>query len=397
MVLWTIKIGTLGNIIRAEAEYDRMSLKNETSTALQQTRRIYSEYTTGMTRENLGREFHADSKRLKELYREAIGEEFDPETGRPVPFLTKLNRLASALSIRMNPVRRLIFAGSFVAFLTHYIIETGILHTLAFPVAFSGLVMILLVELLEKLDVKKEMDLARDIQLGLLPSSSVTEHGVQVISFANTASDVGGDYVDVIPTDKGVYYVIADVSGKGLSAALYMLRMQAMVHLLIRKFHPTPKQLFLELNEFVKSGQDDKTFVTACAAFFPKDADHFLMVRAGHNAPLLYKGAKDAVLDLKTTGFALGMTQTSRLDVFMKESKIPFTKKDSVLFYTDGLNEARCETGDEFGDTRLRNLFELYGSLDAKTVCRKVQSALEQFIGEEKPADDITFSVIRRV
>lgn len=397
MVLCEVKIGTLTNNLPFVDEYVRMSLQNETPTALQQTRHIVHEYTTGMTRENLGREFHADSKRLRELYREAVGEEIDPETGEPVPFLTKVNRLVTALSIRMNPVRRLIFAGSFAAFLLHYILDTGLLHTLAFPAAFTGLVMILLVELLEKLDVKKEIDLARDIQLSLLPSTVATEHGVQFVSFANTASEVGGDYVDVIPTENGVYYLIADVSGKGLSAALYMLRIQAMAHLLIRKFNPSPKQLFLELNDFIKSGADDKTFVTACAAFFPKGADHFLMVRAGHNAPLLYKGDKDAVLDLKTTGFALGMTSSQRLEVFMKESKIPFGKADSVFFYTDGLNEARCDTGSEFGDTRLRSLLELYGSLDAKTISRKVQVALEQFIGEEMPADDITFSVIRRV
>jgi phosphoserine phosphatase RsbU/P len=394
---WSVKIGTLTNNLPFVDEYVYMSLQNETPTTLQQTRRIYDDYTAGMTRENLGREFHADSKRLRELYREAIGEDVDPTTGEPVPFLTKLNRLVTALSIRMNPVRRLIFAGSCVAFLMHYILETGFLHMLAFPAAFTGLAMILLVELLEKLDVKKEIDLARDIQLSLLPSNEAVEHGVRFVSFANTANEVGGDYVDVIPTESGVYYLIADVSGKGLSAALYMLRIQAMAHLLIRKFNPTPKQLILELNDFVKSGSDDKTFITACAAFFPKDADHFLMVRAGHNAPLLYKGDKDAVLELKTTGFALGMTSSKRQELFMKETKIPFSKKDTAFFYTDGLNEARSGSGAEFGDTRLRSILELYGSLDAKTVSRKIQTSLEAFIGEEKPADDITFSVIRRV
>lgn len=374
-----------------------MSLKNEANTALQETRSIYKEYTSGMTRENLGREFHADSKRLKELYREAIGNEYDEATGEPITFMEKTQRLVSALSVRMNPVRRLIFGSSFALFIVHYLTDTGLIHTLAMPTAFAGLVMILLIELLEKLDVKKEIDLARDIQLSLLPSPDTTEAGFQFVSFANTANEVGGDYVDVIPTEKGVYYLIADVSGKGLSAALYMLRMQAMVHLMIRKWEPSPKDLLLEMNEFIKSGEQDKTFVTACVAFFPKNADHFLMVRGGHNAPLLYKADKDAVLDLKTTGFALGMTTTERLNVFMKESKIPIAKNDTLFFFTDGLNEARSEQGEEYGDTRLRDLIELYGSLEAKTIARKVQNSLEQFIGEEKPADDITFSVIKRV
>ncbi len=357
---------------------------------------IYREYTQGMTRQNLGREFHADSNRLKELYREAIGDPLDDE-GKPVSLGTKISRLVGALSVRMSPVRRLIFAGSLTGFLYHYISSNGILHDLAMPLAFAGVVMILFVELLEKLDVKKEIDLARDIQLSLLPSPQFQQNGLQIVSFANTANEVGGDYVDVVATEKGTYLVIADVSGKGLSAALYMLRMQAMVHLLIKKFHPTPKDLFLELNEYIKSGKDDKTFVTACCAFFPKGADHFMMVRAGHNAPMIYKREQDAVLDLKTTGFALGMTTNSRLEVFMKEAKISFAKGDSLLMYTDGLNEARSPEGEEYGDTRLRTLLELYGALETRTIAKKIQHSLEQFIGEEKPADDITFSVIKRV
>lgn len=372
-----------------------MSLKNEANQAYNSTRSFYKEYTRGMTREQLGREFHADSQRLMELYKEAVGEDVDQLTGESVGALTKMERLAKALSLRMSPVRRLVFAGTFVMFIVHYF-SFGLLSTLAFPLAFSGLVMLLLIELLEKLDVKKEIDLAREIQLSLLPSANISQNGIEIVSFANTASEVGGDYVDVIHTDKGTYYIIADVSGKGLSAALYMVRMQALVHLIINKFHPTPKDLCLELNEYIKSNRQDKTFVTACVAFFPKNENHFMFVRAGHNSPLLYKADKDVVLDLKTTGFALGMTTTARLKVFMKETRINFNQGDAILLYTDGLNEARNEFGEEFGDSRIRSMFEIYGALEPRTTIRKMQSSLEQFIGSAKPGDDITFSCIKK-
>lgn len=349
-----------------------------------------------MTREQLGREFHADSKRLMELYKEAIGGDFDEVTGEKVDAMTKMERLARALSMRMSPTRRLVFGGTFILFIAHYV-NVGLISTLAFPAAFFGLVMLLLIELLEKLDVKKEIDLAREIQLGLLPSANILSNDLRIVSFANTASEVGGDYVDVIQTEKGVYYIIADVSGKGLSAALYMLRMQAMVHLLIKKFHPTPKELCLELNEYIKSGRQDKTFVTASVAFFPKGQNEFTIVRAGHNSPLLYKADKDVVLDLKTTGFALGMTSTQRLKMFMKETRINFHTNDALLIYTDGLNEARNEAGDEFGDSRIRALLEIYGALEAKTIIKKMQASLEDFIGSTKPLDDITFSCIKKL
>jgi serine phosphatase RsbU (regulator of sigma subunit) len=374
-----------------------MSLKNEANQAFQSTRSLYKEYTSGMTREQLGREFHADSSRLKELYREAIGDDIDEITGEPVTYIEKMERLARALSLRMSPVRRLVFGGTLILFIAHYILpSSGFLAMLYLPVAFSGLVMLLLIELLEKLDAKKEIDLARDIQLSLLPSANLIHKDLEIVSFANTASEVGGDYVDIIKTEKGLYYIIADVSGKGLSAALYMVRMQALVHLIINKFQPSPKQLCLELNDYIKNDRQDKTFVTACVAFFPNGENYFQYVRAGHNSPLLYKSDKDAILDLKTTGFALGMTSNSRLEMFMKETRISFNKGDSLLLYTDGLNEARNELNEEFGDSRIRTLMELYGALEPKTITRKIQSSLEQFVGATKPADDITFSCIRK-
>jgi serine phosphatase RsbU (regulator of sigma subunit) len=254
-----------------------------------------------------------------------------------------------------------------------------------------------MLELLEKLDVKKEIDLAKDIQISLLPSPDLEVDNLEINSFANTANEVGGDYVDVITTEVGTYYIIADVSGKGLSAALYMVRMQALVHLLITNLNPTPKQLFLELNDFIKSYRTDKTFITACAAFFPKNEDYFLYSRAGHNPPVLYKKATDSTSLLQTTGFALGMTRTDRLKNFLKEVKVPFESGDSILFYTDGLTEARNEAGDEFGTERTRSLMDIYGSLDAKVINKKIQSSLENFIGDMPTTDDITYSCIRKL
>ena len=375
-----------------------MSLKNEAKQAYHHTRSLYQEYTRDMNRETLGRDFSADSQRLKELYREAIGAGTGELERADISFMTKFDRLTRALALRMSPVRRLIFGVSMIAFTGHYVLSFfGFQFSALVPfAAFSGMVMLLLVELLEKLDAKKEIDLARDIQLSLLPSAAIRHEGLHIVSFANTASEVGGDYVDVIKTEKGLYYIIADVSGKGLSAALYMVRMQALVHLLINKFSPGPKALCLELNEYIKNDRRDKTFVTACVAFFPNGADYFEMARAGHNAPVLFSLSKDAVLDLKSTGFALGMTTTKRLEAFMQESRVSFKTGDALLMYTDGLNEARNAFGTEFGDTKVRSLVELYGSLDASTMAKKIQSSLEQFIGDVKPGDDITFSCIKK-
>jgi serine phosphatase RsbU (regulator of sigma subunit) len=256
--------------------------------------------------------------------------------------------------------------------------------------------LLLLVELLEKSDVQKEIDLARDIQLSLLPGTSLNKENLEVYSFAHTAKEVGGDYLDVIDTEKGTYVVIADVSGKGLSAALYMVRMQALVNLLVHKEHPSPKDLFLQLNDFVKSNRKDKTFVTGCVAYFPIDKEEFEYVRAGHNIPIYYSRERDATFNLKANGFALGMTSTNMLEQHLEVKRFHFKAGDSVLLYTDGLNESRNERGEEYGEERIESLMEIYGSLHAKTVINKIQSSLEAFIGPVPPADDVTFTCIHR-
>jgi len=377
-----------------------MGLKNEAQSAFQNTKSFYKEYVSGMTRERMGKEFYKDTDRLKQLYAEAVDEDIQRARDDGIPGHVKFLRLFSALTQRLNPTRRLLFGLSVISFISYYLFGflqiTGfvIFYDLLVPFAFGSMLMLLLVELLEKSDVKREIDLAREIQLSLLPNTEHTRDQLEMFSFANTAKEVGGDYVDIIETDGGTYIVIADVSGKGLSAALYMVRMQALVHLIIEKSQPTPKELFLELNNYVKSDIKDKTFVTACAAFFPKGEDNFIFARAGHNAPILFSKKRDATFDLRSDGYALGMTSSANLEHQLQQKKFHFKPGDSVLFYTDGLSEARNELGEEYGSDRLDAILSVYGSLHAKSIIRKIQSSLDNFIGNEKPADDITFTCV---
>lgn len=383
-----------------------MSLDNETksrnagddsgtNSALARTKLFYRDYTTGMSRERFEQDFRTDRERLKNLYEEAIGDPRNPATGEDIGFLEKSVRLISALGKRMNPTRRLLAGVSVVGFISSFFFG-GLLFSLLQPATFAAIFVILMLELLEKQDAKEQINLARDIQVSLLPASQIRKNGLAIESFANTAREVGGDYVDVLHIESGTYYIIADVSGKGLSAALYMVRFQALVHLLVKNLKPTPKQLFLELNDFIKSYRSDKTFITACAVFFPHDKDEMHYVRAGHNPPVLFHGDTERTELLQTPGFALGMTRTPRLEKFLEEKIIPFHAGDSLLLYTDGLTESRNHSGEEFGTTRVRSFIDIYGGLPASSVVYKMQASLEHFIGDVPPLDDITFSCIVR-
>lgn len=377
-----------------------MGLKNEAGKTIG-TKTLYREYVSGMTSRQLGKDLQTDSERLKKHYTDAIREANPSIPEEDIPAFQKFLSVVSALSRRLNPIRRLVFGVSVVSFVLHFLfsiigLSGFILYPLLLPLSFTGLLAILMVELLEKSDVQKELNFARDIQLSLLPSSNVRKNAFEAYSFAATAQEVGGDYVDIITTPKGTYVIIADVSGKGMSAALYMVRIQALVHLLINKMQPTPKELFLELNEYVKSNKKDKTFVTACAAFFPDNENYFVFARAGHNQPIFFSKELDKTIQLRTDGLALGMTSTKILDQKMKEKKFRFGPGDSVLFYTDGLTEARNRLGEEFGMERLDGLMSIYGSLHANSISKKIQASIESFLGEETPDDDITFTTIHR-
>lgn len=381
-----------------------MGLENEAK-SVYDTKAFYKEYVSGMNSRQLGREFQSDSERLKKLYHDALKENNPNVEPENIPFFQRVLSLLSALTKRLNPVRRLVFGVALVAFLLFFILTifeflnifilSG-LRPVLMPLSFLSVLVILLIELLEKSDVQQELNVARDIQLSLLPPSSIHNNSLEIYSFAATAREVGGDYVDVMKTDKGTYVIIADVSGKGMMAALYMVRIQALVHLLIEKDHPSPKQLLLELNDYIKSNKSDKTFVTGCVAFFPYDDHSFTYARAGHNPPILYSKSHDATFKLRTEGFALGMTSTPILKKKVAEKKFRFEEQDSILFYTDGLTEARNEFGEEYGTERIDGIMSIYGSLHSKTISKKVESSLESFIGTEKNLDDITFATVHR-
>ncbi|MEO1023183.1 MAG: PP2C family protein-serine/threonine phosphatase [Bacteroidota bacterium] len=377
-----------------------MSLKNEAQSGYG-TKKFYQDYVSGMSRDRFSKEIAADTDRLKLLYKEAV-EDIERQQGEQLPGHVKFMRLMSDLTQRLNPTRRLTFGLASIGFAGHYLLSFFGLSNFVFfsgallPLSFIAVFFLLLVELLEKSDVQKEIDLAREIQLSLLPGTSLSKDNLEVYSFAHTAKEVGGDYLDVIETEDGTYVINADVSGKGLTAALYMVRMQALVKLILERDKPTPKELFLELNNYVKSNRRDKTFVTGTAAFFPKNKDQFTYVRAGHNIPVYFSRERDTTFKLRAKGFALGMTTTQNLEKQLEEKTFKFFPGDSVLFYTDGLNEARNERGEEYGEERVESLMEIYGSLHAKTVIKKIQASLEAFIGPVTPADDITFTCVHR-
>lgn len=372
-----------------------MKLDNEAQKQEETASFFYRKYVEGMTPRRIGEEVHADSAKLIKLYKEAVSSDSSYEEDDKTPGHIKLMRLINALGNRLSPGRRLILAASVIGFFVQNLIAAPF-SILLLIFSFAGILFLLVVELLEKFDAKREIDLAREIQLGLLPSPEFKTERLDVYSFASTAREVGGDYVDTIRTERGDYYIIADVSGKGLSASLYMIRLQALFHLLIKKDQPDPKNLLIEINDFIKYGRTDKTFVTACVALAPADGGPLLFCRAGHNIPLFYNKEKERCKELRSPGIALGMAPSAKLEQALQQMELKMDEGDILLMYTDGLTEARNPHGEEYGENRLLSLFELYSDAGPGSLLEKIRVSLEQYIQDAEIPDDITFSVISR-
>src|SRR5215471_8306705 len=198
---------------------------------------------------------------------------------------------------------------------------------------------------------EQELEDARDIQKRLLPRDIPEFPGYQIATAWQPARTVGGDYYDIFKlSDRHLAVCIADVSGKGMPAALLMSNVQAAVHAFASDA-TTPARLCERLNRMVSANTDCDRFITFFYGMLDLELGRFVYSNAGHNAPILLRG--DGTLErLECGGPVLGPLSNYRYE----QADIPFAGRDRLLFFTDGITEARNPQGDEFGEARLVEL-----------------------------------------
>lgn len=240
---------------------------------------------------------------------------------------------------------------------------------------------------------REELRLAHDAQMRLLPQRMPEIKGVELDAFCMTANEIGGDFYDMIRVGENrVDIVIGDVSGKGASAAFYMAELKGVIQALA--FHFTsPKKMLLEVNTFLLNHFDKSTFATMIYGMFIPTKKQIRLVRAGHPPSGLIR--KDAVTWLETEGLGLGLSSNETLNETLKEKVLQLKKTDTVLFYTDGLVEARNRAGEEYGEERLEEtLFNLKGC-GATEMLEGIRQNLESYSEGVPRHDDVTLVALR--
>jgi sigma-B regulation protein RsbU (phosphoserine phosphatase) len=246
---------------------------------------------------------------------------------------------------------------------------------------------------LEKEKIEEELSLARRIQQGLLPKENPSIVGLEVAGISIPALTVGGDYFDFIQiAPHKLLVVIADVSGKGMSAALYMSKVQGMVQLAAHMY-ASPKEMLKNVNRRIFEGIERRSFITMILALFDTKKKQVRICRAGHNKALI--GVNGKLKFLEGGGIGLGLERGPLFDNELEEINLPLKPESLFFFYTDGLTEAMNRQGKEFGEETVSKLVKEKRSLAAEQLQKVVITAAEEFQGEAEQHDDVTVVVVK--
>jgi serine phosphatase RsbU (regulator of sigma subunit) len=231
--------------------------------------------------------------------------------------------------------------------------------------------------------------------MSLLPQGTVTVPHVSIAAACIPATEVGGDYYDllILPGDR-LAVLVADVSGKGTSAALYMAELKGLM-LSLSRVHDSPADALAEANRILTGDMDARSFITMSYGIVDPRAGRMRFARAGHS-PLVQREAKTGVTRLLSPpGLGLGLDGGPQFERVLEETEIPLASGDLFLFFTDGISEAMNVNGELFGEERLRALLQQDGGLTADELRDRVLDEVRLFAGQAPQHDDMTMVVVR--
>jgi len=240
-----------------------------------------------------------------------------------------------------------------------------------------------------------EFSVARRAQLRMLPDDPPSVPGIAISAVCHPSKDVGGDLYDFLPLSEGkVGFVVADVSGKGVPASLYMTLTKGLLDS-ITEYKSDPGEILREVNRRLYDVCRRKTFVTMFLGVFDPARRTLSYARAGHNPTVIHRPSERKSWMLKSPGMGLGLNNGRIFDHSLKVETIELERGDKLFFYSDGITEAMNEKRDEYGEDRLMTLAERTNGLNAEQSRDAVMSDVAEFLGPVHPQDDQTLVVLQ--
>jgi hypothetical protein len=345
---------------------------------------------------------HAELKRdylheLRELYYFYLDDESRArleKTGRVWRSFLLLGWILKSLYLKLSRPRRILLLVSMVLVLmgptSFDLVSVGVKVSADLrPWGYLILLIVLMLELKDKLVAKDEIAVARQVQLALLPRTHPDLPGWSLWSYSRPANDVGGDLVDYVEMDGFRHGVLlGDVAGKGLGAALLCSKLQATIRALVPDAESL-EDLAHRVNTILYRDGLDNRYATLFYAEIEYNSGQMRWVNAGHNPAFIIRS--DGSEELHSSSFPVGMMD----DASYSEGSAQLQPGDMLLAYSDGLTEAERPDGAEFGLDRIKQLIPELRALEPEEVGKRILGEVERFLGEDgRVGDDLSLIVV---
>jgi sigma-B regulation protein RsbU (phosphoserine phosphatase) len=304
--------------------------------------------------------------------------------------------LLKSLYFRLTAFRRLLlFIGLIFLFFSGNIETSGDSDTLTINISamLSGVIFlfILALELKDKLTAKTELEEGKAIQQSLMPEQSPKVSGWDIWLFTRSANDVGGDLLDFIQIDENKFGVaVGDVAGKGLSAALLMAKLQSTIRALVYDY-PSLESLGDKLNKIFHRDSPSKIFASLIYAEINSESGDIKFINAGHYPPIIAR--KEKVEQLDKNAPALGLIKEADFN----KQLVSLDRNDFMIVYSDGLTEAKNESGEFFGEAKLIELLKTRQTMTSQQLGEMIIANVDDFIGKIPAHDDLTLAILKKV
>ncbi|MBO0720169.1 MAG: PP2C family protein-serine/threonine phosphatase [Blastocatellia bacterium] len=247
----------------------------------------------------------------------------------------------------------------------------------------------------ERERLKAELSVARLAQERILPGEPPQLDALDIAAVCLPSREVGGDLYDFIPMPDGkLGIVVADVSGKGVPASLYMTLTKGLLDSVLQDIADPGEALRL-VNRHLYKVCGRKVFVTLFLGIIDPAEKSLVYARAGHNPTVFRRASEQSTLFLKSPGMGLGLNDGKIFDTTLKVSRLQLEPNDTLLFYSDGITEAMNEKNEEYGEERLMKISDKFDGVRACQACALVMEDVKSFLGPIHPQDDQTIVIVR--
>lgn len=353
-------------------------------------RRIFDLYTSDMSVDEIERLVKRDAAEVYEFFSADIPKD-DQTQNKFVRALIFVKSLFNAFLLKMSAGRRLLYIGAAFLFILGLINPTLSYIVLSFII----LNVLLAFELADKLTAKDELSLAKKIQLDLIPENYPDSEHYEIATYYETAREVGGDYFDIIPMDNGTgtYLITGDISGKGMPAALYMVRLQTIIHYLIAAA-TSPKEIVIKLKQIFSRNLRKEYFLTLIVSQIMNDGS-LKVCRAGHLPILHYKAKENEFVEINPKGIGIGFNDKGIFEKTIEEDVVKPAENDILLIYTDGLTESMNMSRRQFGMDNVKKIIGNNAGQSPEMIKERLLVGLERFKEGIAPNDDITMIILK--